>query len=278
MTGSVAETVYGTLPRSLSQRRQKRRKRSEEEFAALLAHHIAFDSDEKIAVSVLLACRLYTKPLLLLKKLRTIWELESRNEPLWNGTGGSSSVPLPHEFGTIRRRTSGRSKKSVKHKRSGKKSSGDVKYLDDILDEINELTDKLNSDNFMKEFATELDDATKRHEISFRSSRDSGFASSWCSETSTSDELWNDETLTPAQKRIAIVLQHWVARSPSTFRDEIIQKSLTSFFRHLSSWKCISKADVSQILSKLNAQLLASYQFCQRIQRNKHFSSGVNLR
>jgi len=40
------ESIYGTLPRSHSQRKQKRRKRSEEELAALIAHHIAFDANE----------------------------------------------------------------------------------------------------------------------------------------------------------------------------------------------------------------------------------------
>lgn len=46
MTGLSTESVYGTLPRSHSQRKVKRRKRSEEELAALIAHHVAFDADE----------------------------------------------------------------------------------------------------------------------------------------------------------------------------------------------------------------------------------------
>ena len=66
---------------------------------------------QNVGLSILLACRLYTKPLLLLKKLRSIWEREGSSQKSphrCRARDSKSHVALPEEFGTIRRRKSSR--------------------------------------------------------------------------------------------------------------------------------------------------------------------------
>ena len=214
--------------------------------------------------------------------------MESQTNFDWTISNGRQFSQLPEEFCTIRRRASRMStrKKRILSNNSIQPSrESEIKYLsqfDCILDQIDQLTNKLNSENFMNEFALELN--SEKSQYSDRHSRDSGIASSYCSDSGFTS-CWTDSSSTEpldgmvslVQKRICKLLQSWVKDSPNTFGDEIIQKSISSFFRFLSANKCISISDRTKLMNELDAQLRFSYQFRQRIQKSKHMSS-VNLR
>jgi len=233
-------------------------------------------------LEVLSACRIYTKPLLLLKKLRTIWEMENRANSDWTTLYENHPSQLPHEFGTIRRNSS-KNRSTIRRKNripsedsAIARRESEVKYFsefDSILDQIDQLTDKLDSEVFMDEFALELKSADT--EFDDRNSRDSGIASSYCSDWTES--IPEPENTTAVQRRIARLLQQWVKNSPNAFFDQIVQKSLSSFLRFLSANRCISMCDSTKLIRDLDTQSHFAFQFCQKIQRNR-FPNSANLR
>lgn len=145
-------------------------------------------------MSVLLACRLYTKPLLLLKKLRSIWEREGtaqKSHQRCRHRDGKTHVTLPEEFGTIRRRKSSRKIHTSTRPETGAS-------FDQILDQIDQLAEKIKKEEFMKEFAAEIQREKPCEKGEERYSRDSGIAS-----ISSCDDSLSSSTETSSLGEIA---------------------------------------------------------------------------
>ena len=264
---------------------------------------------------MLLACSVYTKPILLLNKLRIFWE--NKNSIDLNFDFDQSN--LPSEYATIRRRKKSSFRKSSKRSLSTdsiKSRRGSIMVeFDNILELIYKLNLQLDIDNDSEKDKEEsfrdsgID--TTYSEMSMSSAGSFSTDSTWeinerFSTTSDYQESEIDDIFTPKnsttssirsqkstlnsenltfrtgksdiQMHISELIQKWVATSPSTFHDEIIRKSLFSFMRVLSENNCISKVFVKEIINQLNNRHVNLQQFRQQIyKQNKHFVA-VNLR
>lgn len=139
--------------------------------------HILSNIVQSEAMAILLTCRLYTKPLYLLKQLRNIWEREV-HDGSFEVSSREQSQSVPVEFLTMRRRPARRCS-SARSSTQPKVYSFDFdeKPVSSILADLKQATDRLAEGIKNVDFLNGLEQ-----------SRDSGFGSFSDSIISDTDE------------------------------------------------------------------------------------------
>merc|ERR1719285_574991 len=119
----------------------------------MLAQYAVYQAEKSESLAILLSCRLYTKPLYVLKQLRNIWEREVQDGSthMFNtNTNKDDDQHVPLEFLTMRRRparraSSARSSKSENPKIYNFDLQSDQQHqpMSSILADLKEATDQL---------------------------------------------------------------------------------------------------------------------------------------